>query len=109
MKYSDKILQPLLCLSTHIIKGKLKILETYPKSEEIAHFYPIFLTFVAFLSSFVEQNCHVLISKLQHFITSIRLVNTYNGRKLKTLGTIQKTEDIVHICLIVYAFGDFCL
>ena len=30
-------------MSTPIIKGELKILETYPKSEEIAQFYPIFL------------------------------------------------------------------
>ena len=29
-------------LPTHIIEGKLKILETNPVSEETAHFYPTF-------------------------------------------------------------------
>ena len=37
-KYRDEILQLPLCLSTHIIKGKLKILETNPESEEIDYF-----------------------------------------------------------------------
>ena len=43
MKYCDEILQPPLCLSAVIMEGKLKILGTNPKSEEIISFYPIFL------------------------------------------------------------------
>ena len=37
------ILHPPSCLSTLIMEGKLQILETNPKSEEIAHFCGIFL------------------------------------------------------------------
>ena len=40
MEYCDDILQPPSGLLTHIIEGKLKILETNPKSEEI--FIPLF-------------------------------------------------------------------
>ena len=43
VKYCDKILQPTLLLSAHIMVGKLKILETNPKYEEVAHIHPIFL------------------------------------------------------------------
>ena len=35
MKYCDKILQPPLLLSTHIMEGKLKIFKRNQKSEEI--------------------------------------------------------------------------
>ena len=38
LKYCDEILKLALCLSSHIIEGRVKILETYPKSEEITHF-----------------------------------------------------------------------
>ena len=43
MKYCDEILQLPLRLSAHIMEGKVKMLETYPKSEEIISFCPIFL------------------------------------------------------------------
>ena len=42
LKYRDEILQPSLCLSTHILEERVKILETYPKSEKNLSFYPQF-------------------------------------------------------------------
>ena len=41
MKYRDKILQPPLCLSAHIME-RVKILETYLKSKEVISFYAQF-------------------------------------------------------------------
>ena len=49
MKYCDKNLKPPLLLSTHIMGGRVKILETYSKSEEILSFYPIFHAFTDFV------------------------------------------------------------
>ena len=49
MKYHDEILQPSLRLSTHIMEGRVKILEIYPKSEEIITFYPQFSAFADFI------------------------------------------------------------
>ena len=43
LKYCEEILQPPSCSSTYIMELKLKILETNPKSQETATFYPIFL------------------------------------------------------------------
>ena len=34
MKYHDKILNPPFRLPTHIMEGRVEIIETYPKSEE---------------------------------------------------------------------------
>ena len=42
MKYRDEISQPPFLLSAHIMEGRVKILETYLKSEEIISFYPTF-------------------------------------------------------------------
>ena len=63
MKYNDELLQPSLCLSTHIMEGKLKMLETNQKPEKKLHtfipyfvdlytFYPIFCAFVHFYPIF---------------------------------------------------------
>ena len=49
MKYRDEMLQLPLHLSTHIMEGRVKILETYPKSEEIISFYPNFHAFADFI------------------------------------------------------------
>ena len=43
MKYRDGILQLPLRFSAHIMEGKLRILVTNPKSEEIISLYPIVL------------------------------------------------------------------
>ena len=59
----------------YIMLWKLQILGTYPKSEAIARFYPIFFVHLqTFNRSFV-------VNMWQHFVTSISLVNTYNGKK----------------------------
>ena len=42
LKNYDDILKLPLSLPTHIMEGIVKILETYPKSEEIISFYSIF-------------------------------------------------------------------
>ena len=49
MKYRDGILQPPLRLSAHIMEGRVKILETYPKAEEIISFIPNFHSFADFI------------------------------------------------------------
>ena len=51
LKYRDEILQPPLRLSAHIMEGRVKISETYPKSEEIISFYPhIFVHLQTFIA-----------------------------------------------------------
>ena len=40
LKYCDEILKPPLRLPTYIMEARVKILETYPKSEEIISFSP---------------------------------------------------------------------
>ena len=43
------------------MEGSVKILETYPNSEEITSFYPIFwgILQTLYTSEYVEQNGHV--------------------------------------------------
>ena len=51
LKYRDDILKPPLRLSAHIMEGRVKILETYPKTEEIITFYPhIFVQLQTFIA-----------------------------------------------------------
>ena len=51
MKYCDKVLQPPLCLSKHIIEERVKILEMWPKSEETINFFPhIFVHLQTFIA-----------------------------------------------------------
>ena len=54
LTYCDEILQPPLCMSAHIMEGKLKTLETNQKSEEILHFYLIFCVFMDFYCNVVK-------------------------------------------------------
>ena len=66
LKYRDEILKPPLRLSTYIMEGRVKILETYPKSEEIISFYPhIFIH----LQTFCETLRRTAMFWLRHFIT----------------------------------------
>ena len=62
MKYRDQVLLPLLHLSVHIIEGKLKILETNPKSEEnyslLFHSFVHLKTFIAILLSRTAIFCY---------------------------------------------------
>ena len=45
----------------------------------------------------------------QHFITSITLVNSYKGIKLKILETNQKSEETANTMYPIFcAFRDFC-
>ena len=76
MKYQDEILQLPLHLQTHVMYGKLQILGTNPKSEEIISFCPIvsciLQTFIAITWS------RTAMFWLRYFITLIPLVNVYN-------------------------------
>ena len=47
-RYFDVILKLSIHLSTHIMEGKLKVMVTYPKSEEIMIFIPYFCAFADF-------------------------------------------------------------
>ena len=49
LKYYDEILKLPLRLPAHIMEGRVKILETYPKSEEMISFCTIFLCFCKLL------------------------------------------------------------
>ena len=53
-KYCNETLQLPYRLSIHIGEGKLKILQTNDKSEEVAHFYQIFLCIWDFHIDFIE-------------------------------------------------------
>ena len=58
MKYCDKILKQPSRRSTHITEGKLEILRTNHKSEEIVHLYPIFFcAFEQFCCDFLKRKC----------------------------------------------------
>ena len=55
------------------MQGRVKILETYPKSEEIINFYPhIFVH----LQTFSDTLSRTAMFWLQHVITLISLVNS---------------------------------
>ena len=79
LKYYDEILQPPLCLSAHIMEVRVKILETYPKSEEIRSFYPQFSGICRIHTVLaVITLCRTAMFWLREFITSILLVSSYN-------------------------------
>ena len=50
LKYRYEILQPPFHLSTYIMEGRVKISETYSKSEEIINFYPQF----SYIADFIQ-------------------------------------------------------
>ena len=62
VKYCDEIL-PLI---THFMKGRVKILETCPKAEEIINLYPILLCICILLCYYIEQNCHGFVTTLSN-------------------------------------------
>ena len=65
LKYCDEILQPPLHLSAYIMEGRLNILETYLKSEEIIRFYPQFSCICRlYTCDYIEQNGHVLVTTI---------------------------------------------
>ena len=53
-------------MQTHIMEGRVKVLETYPKCEEIIRFYPNFFAFADFYTGrdYIEQKWHVLLLTL---------------------------------------------
>ena len=73
------------------MKGRVRILETYPKSEEIINFIPHFRAFADFYTSsdYLEQKCHVLVTRLYNLN-----LNTYNvsmSTRMKG-GTLKMLE-----------------
>ena len=68
MKCCDKILQQTIFLSAHILEGKIKLLETLKKSEEILHCYLIFSVFMDFYCDVIKRNVHVLVTILCQYI-----------------------------------------
>ena len=76
MKYCDEILQPPLRLLIHIMEERVKILETYSKSEEIIRFYPKFSWICRLYTLLVIMLSRTAKFWLQHFITSILIVST---------------------------------
>ena len=50
-------------MQTHIMEGRVKVLETYQKCEEIIRFYPNFFAFADFYTGrdYIEQKWHVLL------------------------------------------------
>ena len=74
LKHCDEILKLPLHLSTHIMQGRVKILETYPKSEEVINCYPhVFV----YLQTFSDTLSRTAMFWLRHVITLISLVNSY--------------------------------
>ena len=78
LKYRDEILQLSLPFSTYLMEGRLKILETYPKSEEIISFYPQFSCICRLYTIVVIMLSRTAMFWLRQFITSISLVSSYN-------------------------------
>ena len=61
LKHYDEILQLPLHLCTLIMEGRVKIVETYLKSEELLSPICMHLQALYSTSDYVEQNCHVLV------------------------------------------------
>ena len=60
--------------------------------------------FADFHSNYTEQNCHVLVVIL--YKLNLACQHIIEG-KLKILETNQKSEEILHIYLIIFVSGDF--
>ena len=63
-KYCDETLQPKSNLATQKTAGKLKILETYPKTAEISLLCHILVHLGIFITIESRRNCHVLASRV---------------------------------------------
>ena len=56
------------------MEGKIKILESYLKSDEIISFWFTFCAFAHCYSDFVQQKCHVLVAILCNLILACQLI-----------------------------------
>ena len=59
LKYHVAILKPPLRLPTHVMERRVKILETFPKSEQLEAFMRLFLCIcrVLLYSDYIKQKC----------------------------------------------------
>ena len=83
------------------MEGRVKILETYPKSEEIISFYTQFSNTVSLYSNYIAMFW------LRLFLPQSLLSAYITEGKLKILGTNKKSEEIISLHLIFCAFGHF--
>ena len=93
MKYRDEILQLPLRLSAHIMEGKLKILETNPKSEKIISFYTIFSCILQILystSNYIELDCPALVTILFTLNLTCQHIILENLRYWKQTTSLKK-------------------
>ena len=91
-----------------MMEGRVRILETYPKSEEIIKLLsPVFMQLQTLYSTsdYAEQNCHVFVIRLYRFNSAYQL-NIIEGI-LKIVGTNKKYEEIISFDLILCAFRNF--
>ena len=70
-KYRDEIVKRSLRLSAYLMEGRVKILEEYPKSEEIISFLS-HIDFQTIVAIYVEQKCHVLDTTLYGLFLTLK-------------------------------------
>ena len=85
MKYRDEILKPPLCLPTHKMEERVKILETYP--------------FVEFYKRFIDENCHVLVTTLYNLNFACQLIKMKENLKYCTETRNMK---ILYVCVAYF-------
>ena len=85
---------------------RLKILDTYPKPEEIISFYPQFSGICRLYTVLVITLNRTAMFWLRLFITSFCLSADITDGKLKILGINEKSEEIISF-LIFCASGHF--
>ena len=86
------------------MEGRIKILEIYPKSEEIISFYPYFFIH---LQTFIAKRWELPCFGYDILLPKSRLTTHKMEGKLKILGTNKKSEEIIQVSLIFWAFGNF--
>ena len=90
------------------MEGRIKILEIYPKSEEIISFYPhifIHLQTIMVNKRYVKQNCHVLVTTFYN--PKACLTTHIMEEKLKILGTTRNLKKLYTFLSHFVHFEDF--
>ena len=94
-------------MSAHIMEGRVKILETYSKSEEIISFSPQFSCICRLYTVLAITLSRTAMFWLRRVITQFCLSAYITEGKLKILRTNKKSEEIISLYHVFRAFGHF--
>ena len=88
-------------MSANINEGKLKILETSQKSEEILHFYLIFCVFMDFYCDVFKRNVHVWLGCTKTRNAGIGTVLHLRPPDVQIFGSDPSLPIMAYIFLII--------